>query len=89
MTPDGALELLSTSRATDGAWLAAADIAAIAAIADSLGAEYRLVGGNAVTLLTHVHGVSGGVPERETADADMGVPMQVCADPSLVAALVP
>ena len=86
MTPDGALELLSTSRATDGAWLAAADIAAIA---DSLGAEYRLVGGNAVTLLTHVHGVSGSVPEREAADADMGVPMQVCADPSLAAALLP
>lgn len=85
MTADGTLELLSTSRATDGAWLAAADIAAIAG---DLGAEYRLIGGNAVTLLTHFHGVAGRVPERETADADMGVGMQVCGDPALLAALL-
>jgi len=78
------LELLSTSRATDGAWMAAADVASAA---EAAGVEYRLVGGNAVTLLTHVHGVAGRVPERETADADMGASMQVCGSPGLLAAL--
>ena len=63
------LSLLSPTAATDAAWCAVADVAAVAA---DLGVEYRLVGGNAVTLLTHVHGVSDRVPERETADADMG-----------------
>lgn len=84
MTPDGTLELVSTSHATDGAWLAAADIASIA---DDIGADYRLIGGNSVTLRTHFHGVSRQVPERETADADMGVTLQVCGDPALVIAL--
>lgn len=84
MTVVGGLELLSTSRATDGAWLAAADIAAIA---EEIGAEYRLIGGNSVTLLTHLHGVAGHVPERETADADMGVDLLVCGDPALLGAL--
>ncbi|MFD7309089.1 hypothetical protein [Promicromonospora sp. NPDC059942] len=78
------LQLTSSSAATDGAWLAAADVAAISA---ALGVEYRLVGGIATTLLTHVHGVADRVPARETADADMGVSTSVCADPRLPEAL--
>lgn len=80
-----ALQLTSPSAATDGAWLAAADVAAIST---SLGFEYRLVGGIATTLLTHIHGVADRVPARETADADMGVSMPVCADPRLSEALL-
>ncbi|MFJ3405790.1 hypothetical protein [Promicromonospora sp. NPDC090134] len=78
------LQLTSPSAATDGAWLAAADVAAISA---SLGVEYRLVGGIATTLLTHVHEVADRVPARETADADMGVSTSVCSDPRLPEAL--
>ncbi|MFE7506565.1 hypothetical protein [Promicromonospora sp. NPDC057488] len=78
------LQLTSPSAATDGAWLAAADVAAISA---SLDVEYRLVGGIATTLLTHVHGVADRVPARETADADMGVSTSVCSDPRLPEAL--
>ncbi|SNR59580.1 hypothetical protein [Blastococcus mobilis] len=48
---------------------------------------YRLVGGNAVTLLVAVHGVSDLVPARETADADFGAAYPVVADPRLLAAL--
>jgi hypothetical protein len=78
------LQLASPSAATDGAWLAAADVAAIS---KTLNIEYRLVGGIATTLLTHRHGVANRVPARETADADMGVPLPVCADPRLPEAL--
>jgi hypothetical protein len=78
------LQLTSSSAATDGAWLAAADVAAISA---SLDIEYRLIGGIATTLLTHLHGVADRVPARETADADMGVHPGVCADPDLPMAL--
>ncbi|WP_020017023.1 hypothetical protein [Promicromonospora sukumoe] len=78
------LQLTSPSAATDGAWLAAADVAAISA---SLGVEYRLIGGIATTLLTHVHDVADRVPARETADADMGVSTSVCANPRLPGAL--
>lgn len=76
--------LLSNSAATDAAWCAVADVSAVAGVLD---AEYRLVGGNAVTLLTYAHAVSDRVPERETADADMGASFPVCADPRLVPAL--
>jgi hypothetical protein len=78
------LRLASPSVATDGAWLAAADVTTISALLDI---EYRLVGGIATTLLTHLHGVADRVPARETADADMGVPIPVCADPRLPEAL--
>ncbi|OJV83560.1 MAG: hypothetical protein BGO37_09950 [Cellulomonas sp. 73-92] len=78
------LDLWSASAATDAAWAAASDVAELAR---RLGITYRLVGGIAVTLLTHVHGVEDRVPERETADADMGVPRQVLADTDLVGAL--
>lgn len=79
-----ALALTSASRATDAGWLAAADIASVAA---RMGATYRLVGGLAVTLLVHHHGANGLAPPRETADADMGVPFDVCGDEQLVPAL--
>jgi hypothetical protein len=79
------LDLLSLSRANDGAYWAAADIAAIAA---ELDVEYRLVGGNAVSLLVAVHGVSHLVPGRETADADLGSTPQVIADERLLQALL-
>jgi len=78
------LLLVSPSRATDKAWTAAADVAAVAL---GLGIRYRLVGGLAVTLLAHYHGVDGRVPARETADADMAVPREVCADTGLIDAL--
>ncbi|MBZ2197901.1 hypothetical protein [Occultella gossypii] len=75
----------SPSAATDAAWLAAADIATIAS---TLEVKYRLVGGIAVTLLTHRYGVQDQVDARETADADMGVPKEVCGDDRLPAALL-
>ncbi|NTW42365.1 MAG: hypothetical protein HGA44_21240 [Cellulomonadaceae bacterium] len=80
-----ALTLQSTSRATDAGWLAAADIAEITS---ALGVRYRLVGGLAVTLLVHHHGADGLAPARETADADLGVPFDVCGDERLLQALV-
>src|SRR5660398_246762 len=51
--PMSALSLLSPSAATDAAWLAAADVADVAA---QLQVRYRLVGGIAITLLTHHYG---------------------------------
>lgn len=78
------LELLSTSRATDSAYLAARDIARVAG---QLQVPYRLVGGNCVTLLVAIHQVRG-VPARDTADADLGVNYDVAADPRLPAALI-
>jgi len=61
------LTFASLSRATDGAYLAAADVAAVA---NELALRYRIVGGNAVTLLTAVHGVDHLIPGRETAPAE-------------------
>ncbi|GAA4759187.1 hypothetical protein GCM10023328_48130 [Modestobacter marinus] len=79
------LVLASPGRANDAAFLAAADLSEIAA---ELAVEYRLVGGNAVSLLTAVHEVSNRVPPRETADADFGAEYQVIADPRLLKALL-
>lgn len=78
------LILGSAGRASDAAFQAAADLAAIAA---ELDVPYRLIGGNAVTLLVAVHGVGDLVPSRETADADFGAAYPVVADPGLPAAL--
>ena len=80
-----ALTLASTSRATDAGWLAAADIATIA---DELDITYRLVGGLAVTLVVHALGADELAPARETADADLGVPFDVCSDARLPVALL-
>ena len=76
--------LASTSNAEDAAWLAVADVAAVAT---DLGIDYRLIGGNSVALLVRVHDAATQVPDRATADADMGVSFEVCADPRLVPAL--
>ena len=46
-----------------------------------------LIGGIAVTLLVHAHGASALAPTRETADADMGVSLDVVGDARLVDAL--
>ena len=84
MTGRHEVTLASTSRATDGAYLAVIDVAAVA---DDFGMEYRILGGNAVTMLTAVHGVDHLVPGRETADVDFGASYPVVADPRLPAAL--
>jgi hypothetical protein len=76
--------LASTSNAEDAAWLAVADVAAVAT---DLGIDYRLIGGNSVALVVRVHDAATQVPDRATADADMGVSFEVCADPRLVPAL--
>jgi hypothetical protein len=78
------ITLASTSNAEDAAWLAVADVAAVAT---NLGIDYRLIGGNSVALLVRVHDAATQVPDRATADADMGVSFEVCADPRLVPAL--
>jgi hypothetical protein len=78
------ITLASTSNAEDAAWLAVADVAAVATV---LGIDYRLIGGNSVALLVHVSDAATQVPDRATADADMGVSFEVCADPRLVPAL--
>ena len=76
--------LASTSNAEDAGWLAVADVAAVAT---DLGIDDRLIGGNSVTLLGHVHDATTQAPDRATADADKGVSFEVCADPRLVPAL--
>lgn len=77
------ISLISTSRASDAGFMASADLDAIAR---KLAVDYRLIGGNAVTLLTHIHGVSDLVPARETADADFGALPEVIASSDLPAA---
>lgn len=79
------LDLASTGRAGDAAYLAAADLAMISA---ELDVEYRLVGGNAVTLLCAARGVTGLVPGRETTDADFGADYQVVGDGRVLTALL-
>lgn len=83
MTEPAPLLLVSMGRAGDAGFLAAADLAKIAA---ELDVPYRLLGGNAVTLLVAAHGVTD-VPARETADADFGTTPAVIADKRLVEAL--
>lgn len=78
------LDLLSTSRAGDAGYLAAADLADIG---EELDVDYRLIGGNAVSLLGWVHGVQDATPGRETADADFGADGKVICDPRLPEAL--
>jgi hypothetical protein len=75
--------LASTSRAQDAGYLALADVAAVT---EELVVDYRLVGGHMVALLVAVYSVTG-VPERETADADLGAHFAVAGDERLVQAL--
>lgn len=76
--------LRSTSRAEDAGLLALVDVAAVA---ERLDADYRLIGGHMVSMLVAAYGVVG-VPSRETRDADMGADFSVVGDPLLVEALV-
>lgn len=78
------LVLASASRAGDAGYLAAADLGTVAA---DLDVDYRLVGGNAVTLLTALYAVDDRVPARETADADFGAGYDVIGDARLPEAL--
>jgi len=57
-------------------------------MAGQLDVDYRIVGGNAVTFLTGIHGVDHLVPVRETADVDFGASYQVVADGRLPAVLI-
>lgn len=59
------LTLWSASRAQDAGYLALADICGLAA---HLGADYRIVGGQMVSLLVEAF-TATGAPARETADA--------------------
>lgn len=79
------LSLLSTSRASDGAYLALVDVARMAS---QLNVDYRVVGGNAVTLLSGIYSVDHLVPIRETADVDFGASYQVVSDERLPAVLM-
>lgn len=72
--------LASTSRAEDAGYRATADVAAIAATLD---AEYRLVGGQMTALLVMAFGATNA-PSRATADADMGTLPGIIGDPRLV-----
>lgn len=78
------LTVSSTSRATDGGYLALSDLAQIA---DAMDANYRIIGGHMVTLLVAAYGLSDQVPPRETLDVDFGALPQVIADPRLPQAL--
>lgn len=85
VAPVAQVTLASTSRASDAGHLATADIASIATDADI---DFRVVGGNAVSLLVWVTGVGELVPDRETNDADLGVPAQMAGADALLAATV-
>ena len=76
--------LTSTSRSADAGHLSAADIAAIAREA---GIEFRLIGGNAISLLVWAHHATELVPGRETNDADLGVPSEAIGAAGLIGAL--
>lgn len=78
-----ALRLSASSQAEEAGFLATRDLAAVA---DDLDIEYRLVGGQMVRL----HVALADVPEpvvRVTQDADMGVAAMSARDPALVPGL--
>ena len=78
-----ALRLSASSRAEEAGFLAMRDLAAVA---NDVGIEYRLVGGQMVRL----HVALADVPEpvvRVTQDADMGIEAASARNPDLVPAL--
>lgn len=77
---DPTLQLVSTSAASDGSFLAISEISRL--LADE---SYRLIGGVAVVL--HQHRVGIDHPIRATADADFGVPPYALRDDRLVDAV--
>jgi hypothetical protein len=62
----------AVSRSMDASLLALADLTAAAADA---GTDYRVIGGQMVALHVAAAGVADRVPDRDTADADAGVPI--------------
>ncbi len=81
MTTTGPVEMASRSLATDGGFVAIADVAA--ALAETgAGSSYRLIGGVAVML--HVQRLGLDLTLRATADADIGVPLHALQSPRLV-----
>lgn len=75
--------MVSTSRQQDLAYLALADVAAVSV---DLRLDYRIVGGNAVSLLVAAFDVRD-VPDRETADADVAAEFDMLAKPELLVRL--
>jgi hypothetical protein len=73
----------STARAEDGAFLAMADVAELAASTDT---EYRIIGAHMVSVHTARHELD--VPLRQTGDADVGLQAKVLASSGLVGALI-
>lgn len=82
--PQATVVLASTSRSADAGHLSAADLVAIAHNAD---VDFRLVGGNAISLLVWAHDAADLVPDRETNDADMGVRSEAVGAGPLIEAL--
>lgn len=78
-----AFRLQSTSQAEEAGFLAMRDFAAVA---DDLGIEYRIVGGQMVRLHVALAGVAEPVI-RVTQDADMGIAAASARDPALVPGL--
>ena len=77
------LELVAASRAEEAGYLALADIAALA---ERTSFDYRIVGGQMVSL--HIAASGADDPAlRQTLDADVGVEQQVAGDPTLVEGL--
>ena len=74
---------MSTSRAGDGGYCGCR----FAEIAAELNIDYRLIGGNAVSLLAAIHDVTDLVPGRETARCRLRRRYAVVADPRLAKAL--
>lgn len=77
------LKLTAASRAAEAGYLALADIAEVAAVC---GIDYRIVGGQMVSLLV----AAAGVPEpaqRHTLDADLAIEPSVASNPQVVAEL--
>lgn len=73
----------STARSEDGAFLAMADVAELAA---SIDAEYRIIGAHMVSVHTARHALD--LPLRQTGDADVGLQAKVLASSGLVQALI-
>lgn len=82
--PDDVLELRTTSAATDGGFIAIADVATALEVV-GLVDGYRLLGGIAVML--HVLRTGVDVPLRVTGDADYGVPPQLLQEGALAAGI--
>lgn len=77
------LKLVATSQAAEAGYLALADIAEVAAVCDI---DYRIVGGQMVSLHVAAAGVDEPI-QRNTLDADLAVKPTVARDPRVVTEL--